>query len=344
MTATETAALITSFIVSAMLTPLLRAAARRTGRLDIPNERSSHAIPTPRNGGVAIVAGIFTAIALSAILGTGESTGFRIAAAALLIALLSTIDERRPIPPAFRLTVQCLTAAAVLVAASLAVPSVAIPLLGTISIGAPGTLVISMLWLVGVLNGFNFMDGLNGIASQEAAICGGTMALLFARHGDHAGVVLAFAVAGAALGFLVWNIGGTIFMGDVGSAPLGLLLGALTLRLARDGTSLIAAAVPLAPFLFDTAATLIRRAYRRERLFSAHRSHFYQRLHQTGLPHLAVTGVWSCLAIVCASIALSYDSWSARTQALSLLAITLLHATMFSWIATRHNRMTGSPS
>jgi UDP-N-acetylmuramyl pentapeptide phosphotransferase/UDP-N-acetylglucosamine-1-phosphate transferase len=117
--------------------------------------------------------------------------------------------------------------------------------------------------------------------------------------------LLAIAVAGAATGFLPWNFPhAKIFMGDVGSGALGAMLALMAVRVAALGGLIIAAALPLLPFIFDTAVTLVRRIARGERFYTAHRSHFYQRLTILGWSHAEVTLVWSVLALAGAAVSL----------------------------------------
>jgi UDP-GlcNAc:undecaprenyl-phosphate/decaprenyl-phosphate GlcNAc-1-phosphate transferase len=184
-----------------------------------------------------------------------------------------------------------------------------------------------------VTNAFNFMDGLNGIASAQAIVAGVVLAALLSRHGDTAGAALAVAVAAAALGFLPWNLpSGSIFMGDIGSASLGLVLAVLVLRASSAGTSFIAAALVLAPFLADTGCTLLRRIRRRERLTVAHRNHYYQRLNQSGWSHASVTAVWSGLAVVSATAGFLLDLVSPALQLGVLLVLGLLYLSLFAMI------------
>src|SRR4051812_33669439 len=202
-----------AFIISLLLTPLLRAWALRRGALDIPNERSSHRMPTPRNGGIAIVCGV-----MAASLWRADRTALIVLAGALASAAAAAVDEWRPLPHTLRLSLQIAIATGTAVIAGLLLRSLSLPFatIDWIWLLVPLTLV----WIVGVVNAYNFMDGLNGIASIEAIVCGAAMALLALKHGDVAGAVLAASLAGAAAGFLPWNLTGSIFMGDIGSATL----------------------------------------------------------------------------------------------------------------------------
>ncbi len=159
------------------------------------------------------------------------------------------------------------------------------------------------------INLFNFMDGIDGLAGSEAAAIGGGL-VLFATLGsgaDPALALLAAAILGAALGFLFWNWSpARIFLGDVGSAPLGYLTGFLLIGLAARGSWKIALILPLY-FLADATITLLRRLVRGERVWQAHRQHFYQQAVQQGLGHAAVVR-----RVIAANLMLIGCGWAAE--------------------------------
>lgn len=320
-----------SFALACALTPLFRALAIRAGKLDLPNHRSSHAVPTPRNGGYAIVLGIAGAFGvLARVL---DRQLLILGLAALAAAILAWVDEHFTVRAVVRLVLQLFIAGIAVYAGGLVLTQIAgVPLL---LFAVP----VTLFWLVGVLNGFNFMDGINGIASVEAIVCGATLAALLARQGDTVAAAIAFAVGAAAAGFLPWNLpSGSIFMGDTGSTALGLSLALLVVRAAAGDASFIAAALPLLPFLLDTSLTILRRALRREHLFEAHRSHYYQRLNQLGFSHTVVTSVWGALAIACATAALIYDQVAVGGKVGVVGAVMALHAVLFVLIDWRGKR------
>jgi len=202
-----------------------------------------------------------------------------------------------------------------------------LPFVGTFDVGL-AIIPLAVFWIVGVTNAYNFMDGINGLASLEGIICSLTLAIMMAAGGDATGAVLAVAIGGAAAGFLPWNLGGTIFMGDVGSAPLGFLLSVLVLRASRVAPG-IAAMLPLLPFLFDAGLTLLRRASHGEKWFSTpHRSHFYQRLVASGLSHPTVSFIYAVLALISSGLALVYGQLSDAQRLLGIVALVLLHLTI----------------
>lgn len=238
--------------------------------LDRPVERSSHRVPVPRGGGLAVMAALGLGWLILAWHGAPAGT-LTVLCAAAGLAVLSWRDDVGGLPVAARLAAH---GAAVLV--------------GLTALGGPvfqGVLppladrvIAGLLWLWFV-NLFNFMDGIDGIAGVETAALGIGMAavLAIATTGDDGTAALALAVAAAALGFLRWNWHpAQIFLGDVGSVPLGYLLGWLLLLLAGKGLWAPALILPLY-YLADASITLAWRAARRAPIWQAHREHFYQR-------------------------------------------------------------------
>jgi UDP-N-acetylmuramyl pentapeptide phosphotransferase/UDP-N-acetylglucosamine-1-phosphate transferase len=277
---------------------------RRADVLDHPNERSSHAMPTPRGGGIAVIGA--TLVAWCALLMAKDTTDMRLAAViggAAVLAVVSWRDDRVGLPPWQRLLVQFL---AVGVGIIVATPTGAVfqgwlpPALDLIATAC------AWLWFV---NLFNFMDGIDGLAGSETvAIAFGLV--LFALFGvgyDARLAALASVIAVAALGFLVWNWApARIFLGDVGSIPLGYLLGFLLLNAAGSGHWKIALILPLY-FLADATITLLRRLLRGERVWQAHREHFYQRAVQRGRGHGAVVK-----RVIAANLLLIALGWAAE--------------------------------
>ncbi|HJU17765.1 MAG TPA: glycosyltransferase family 4 protein [Stellaceae bacterium] len=290
------AAGIASCLATRALIPLLR----RRALLDIPNERSSHAVPTPRGGGLAVIGAVLLVWIGLAAAGRAPSWVGAAALGTALVAAVSWIDDLRGVPPLWRLLAQ-----AVAVAIGLA----ALPAAHFWPVPAFAATGFLWLWFV---NLFNFMDGIDGLAGSEAAAIGGGIAL-FAGLGaglDPGLAPLAAALFGAALGFLVWNWAPAhIFLGDVGSAPLGYLLGFPLFDLALKGRWKIALILPLY-FLADATLTLLRRLLRGERIWLPHRRHFYQRAVQCGLGHAAVVK----RAIV-ADLLLVLAGWAAENGA-----------------------------
>lgn len=315
------AAAIVAFALVLVLTPVARWLGRRMYPLDVPNARSSHVIPTPRTGGLSIAAGI--AVACLVMRTTGGGVGAILVGAAVICAL-AFADDTKGLHVGMRFLVQVLAATGVVVVAGLRLlpPEVMPSALATVAVA-----VVTVLWIVWFTNAFNFMDGINGIAGIEALVCAATFAVLFARVGDWPAATVSAAIGAAAAGFLPYNFPrATIFMGDVGSAPLGFLLAALAARLGQRG-HLLAALLPLLPFVLDATFTLLARAARRERIWEAHRSHWYQRfaLH---VGHGRSTTLYGVLALAggCAAIILQWLPPAARILVICLVVFANLLA------------------
>jgi UDP-N-acetylmuramyl pentapeptide phosphotransferase/UDP-N-acetylglucosamine-1-phosphate transferase len=281
--------------------------------LDCPNERSSHQVPTPRGGGIAVIGSTLLAWVVFARTESMPSGVFGIVLGAVLLAAVSWFDDLRGLSPIVRLLAQ---------AAAVAVGILVLP--------GPRDLfylaAIGFVWIWWI-NLFNFMDGIDGLAGTEAAAIGAGL-LLFAGVGagaDPALRTLAAAVTGAAIGFLVWNWSpARIFLGDIGSVPLGYVLGFLLLDLAARGRWTIAVILPLY-FLADATITLVRRLLRGERVWQAHREHFYQHAVRRGLGHAAVVKrviVADLVLIGCGWAA--ENGWSATALAASAATVAIL--------------------
>ncbi|MGZ8246258.1 MraY family glycosyltransferase, partial [Methylomagnum sp.] len=252
---------------------------------DVPNARSSHLVPTPRGGGVAIVAGF--ALAIVYLYGRARLPFDLLMALAggLPVAAMGFWDDHGHVSARLRLLVQVAAAAwAVYWLGGLESVTVAG---GRYDLGWFGH-ALAGLFVVWLLNLFNFMDGIDGIAGMEAISVALMAAFLAVAPG--AGVVL-LALAAAAGGFLVWNWPpAKIFMGDVGSGCVGFLLGVLALRMAATSElSLVVWLILLGVFFVDATLTLLRRMASGQRWYEAHRSHAYQHAAHRWASHRRVT-------------------------------------------------------
>jgi Fuc2NAc and GlcNAc transferase len=276
-------------MVSALLTHAIRRLAMSHGYLDVPNERSSHHIPTPKGGGAAIV---FAATGACALLWLhhGLSTNVFLAlSGGLAVAATGFVDDRRSLSPGLRLAVHLI--AAVWALAWLGgLPAL---LVGTelLTFGTSGY-VVGALGVIWVLNLFNFMDGIDGIAASEGAFITWAGALVLSLPRADAGDAAAACLVGAAcVGFLVWNWPpARIFMGDVGSGYLGYAIAVFALAAARNDPVAVWVWLILGGVFFvDATVTLVRRLARGERVYEAHRTHAYQWLSRRWGSHGRVT-------------------------------------------------------
>ena len=256
----------------------------RRAILDHPNARSAHTRPTPRGGGIGLLVGL--AIGWLGSLALLPGADPRSAGAALtglvLLAGVSFVDDLRGLPAALRLAVQALAVAGALAA----LPADA-PVFQGLLPPLADRLVTGLAWLW-FINLFNFMDGIDGLSGVEAGAVGFGLALVAWLTGSYAAVGLGASLGAASLGFLAWNWHpARVFLGDVGSVPLGFALGWLLIGAARDGAWAAALILP-AYYWADASLTLLRRLMRGAPVWRAHREHFYQRALGFGFNHADV--------------------------------------------------------
>ncbi len=310
----------------------------KRGVLDHPNERSSHDTPTPRGGGLVLAIVVMAAYIIgSYLLGYDISVGF--AVGALLIVLISWLDDVYTISFAWRLLVH--SAAAVLVIYSCDyVTSIPTPFSSQpIEFGWFGA-VITFGWIVWLVNAYNFMDGIDGIAGIKATAAAIGWILLNAASDVPSVYILSGTVLFASLAFLLHNWPpARIFMGDAGSAFLGFVFASLPLIAGRNdanrsGILLLAAISFVWLFVFDSAFTLIRRAMLRHKVWHAHREHLYQRLVRSGMSHRSTTLLYGVISMaVAVSTSLLINSGNPRSVAIisMLLAASAAVVVVVCW-------------
>jgi UDP-GlcNAc:undecaprenyl-phosphate/decaprenyl-phosphate GlcNAc-1-phosphate transferase len=284
-----TGAVLACGLIVLVAEPVTIALLRRLAVLDVPGRRSSHSVPTPRGGGAPIAVGLVAA----ALLAPGSDRSREaLAVAVALFGLLGLLDDLRGLPALTRLALQAVGAAAVaglLVSGQLAAGR-ALPAAAALTVA---------VWLVGFVNAFNFMDGVNGISGAHALIGGVTYACLAGWRRDGFGVAAGLALACGAAAFLPWNAGrARVFLGDVGSYSIGAALAVLAARLVLNGAPPEAVAGPVALYLTDVAWTLQRRIRNGERWLDGHRTHVYQRWCDAGWSHQEVTVLTSALTVL----------------------------------------------
>lgn len=263
---------------------------------DIPNGRSSHTVPTPRGGGIGFILAFFVSLILYTFCFKYQTVGVlsNLAWISLLpLIVVGIIDDFRGVPSSIRYSVQ------IAVACSLVwqIGSYPWPLLN--SFGIAGEVVGFLLTAVAItacINFYNFMDGLDGLVSICALLQLVFLSILLQQP-------LVGLLAASLAGFLYWNWSpAKIFMGDIGSTFLGAVVSAVLLAAAQIGEfsqlnswSMLSIAFPI---VADAAYTLIRRSIARENIFQAHRSHIYQRLHQSGVKHSTVALLYASSTIL----------------------------------------------
>jgi UDP-N-acetylmuramyl pentapeptide phosphotransferase/UDP-N-acetylglucosamine-1-phosphate transferase len=284
----------TAFLVAGALVPLLVGFAVGRNLLDVPNLRSSHEVPTPRLGGVAIVLGTWVGFAMLRPEGT-----WPLLVAATLIGAVGLADDLSDLHFGAKAAAQTLVAAGLLL---LYPPEIISEAPGSWGIAG---LAVGVLWIVALSNAFNFMDGIDGFIGGVAIV---NAFFLLALTGE------AFLVAliGASAGFLIWNINpASIFLGDSGAYFLGFGLAAVALYAPVPGggwtpLGFVAGVLVFTPLLFDTAYTLVRRLRTGagKNIFSAHREHIYQRITPTTAMHRRTSNLYYGAGVIAGFAAL----------------------------------------
>lgn len=327
---TEIVLILTAYVLTVIGVKGWRRLALKRQILDVPNERSSHSNPTPSGGGVII----FAVTIVFFIAGAWQYSQFinlaPFLAGAFLIATISWFDDLYSLPSWLRFLVQTLAALFVIFGIGY-FKTIELPFL---TINFDFSLVgqiLTLMWIVGLTNAYNFMDGIDGIAGAQGLIAGIGWSL--AGWLTEAPLILFFGglLAAANLGFLWHNWHpARIFMGDVGSAFLGYSFAVLPILAINQnkqiGHWMIFGVLVVWTFVFDALLTFIRRIRKRENVFAAHRSHLYQRLVIQGFRHNTVSLIYGCLSLAGIALAIWWLRSDDPTTKIFVLAIVSLFA------------------
>lgn len=287
--------------------------------LDTPDARSSHSVPTPTGGGLGFLLGFFLSGLTVAMFSPSMAVTdpMSLLFLCLPLALTGFIDDKRGLPRRLRYFVQLATAA-------IAVWWCGLPVLPAqpemLALHGRAWAIISWIFvgiaITAVINFTNFMDGMDGFVGGMCAVIFAFLAL----WSDH---TIWWLLAAALLGFLLWNWHpAKIFMGDVGSTPLGLFLCVALLTQHRGSMPPAWQLAVLLPLLGDALYTLFRRALRGENIFKAHHSHIYQRLMRSGLKHSQVATTYIVLTLVC-GLLVTFDRQLGGMAALGLCLVLM---------------------
>jgi UDP-N-acetylmuramyl pentapeptide phosphotransferase/UDP-N-acetylglucosamine-1-phosphate transferase len=290
--------------VAVIVTRLVELVARRRSLFDVPNQRSLHETPTPRLGGLGIVAGTSVGYLIAG--GARDEQTLAILAIGLGIAAVGLVDDFVRISVAAKYGAQL---AAALAGALVAGAALDFQLAGaSVSVSGWPATIIAAIWLTALINAFNFMDGIDGMTGGVAAVTAVVGIGLAGASGD----LVLISIAGACLGFLIWNHHpASIFMGDVGSQFLGYLVGVCVLLQPGGVVGVVPVLIIVSPFLIDTGVTLVRRALAGRNVFAGHREHLYQRLVLSGADHRAVAAGYAVATAVAGMLALAWSSGAA---------------------------------
>jgi UDP-GlcNAc:undecaprenyl-phosphate GlcNAc-1-phosphate transferase len=308
---------LASAVVTLLLTPLVAALARRLGALDEPGPRKPHSRAVPRLGGVAVVGGaglglwiadsVSEAVSLVALL--------PVLGGAAIVFAIGVVDDLRPRSPWLKLALELL-AACVVVAGGIAITSVT--LLGTTFSLGPLSYLVTVLWIVGLTNAFNLIDGVDGLAAGIALISGSTCAFISALRGNDAEAAVLVALAGAAAGFLPWNLPpARIFLGDGGSLVFGFTLAVTAITGLQKGATALSSGAVLLLFalpIIEVLVSLVRRSVKGARrqgvrglleVLAPDQEHLHHRLLASGMTPVGVLGLLYALTLALSLLAVA---------------------------------------
>jgi UDP-N-acetylmuramyl pentapeptide phosphotransferase/UDP-N-acetylglucosamine-1-phosphate transferase len=320
-------AILLAGTVSLIATRLVIAACRRWSLFDVPTDRSMHALPTPRLGGIGIMLG--TVAGWLAASGWTDADGSVILGASVALGLLGVADDLGRMTLIAKYLGQLGAAVVVVVVLE---PTLRIGAFGAdVMIDGLPAYILTALGLTAIVNAFNFMDGIDGIIAMVSVAIAVSMVGIVSPAAGVVAVILAASCAG----FLVWNQApAAIFMGDSGSHFLGLLTGATLLRGTGGSVDVIPMALLLAPLLFDTGFTLVRRARAGQDLLTGHRGHLYQRLAAT-TSHRAVAAGYAAATAIFGIAAIEWMIVGSAVQILILAGAAATGLTYISLVARR---------
>ena len=316
--------------------------ANRLGVLDFPNDRSSHVTPTPRMGGVPIVAAALIAFGFWIYWAAGDWSIHEWLSCSVLfavaMAILGFCDDLYSLSAIFRFLVQFVFASILLWTASGLLPGFAIK-----GWTIPGVVwvIVGVIWIVWMVNLYNFMDGIDGLAGGEAAVASCFFFLVFAYYGEAGWAVTNLFIAAASMGFLVHNWPpARVFMGDSGSAFLGAFYGVQSVVAALSTpVPFLVLVLPFANFILDTTFTLFQRLIRHEKWYQAHRSHFYQRMTNLGMSHAEVTLVELVSVVFSCAAAIGYIRSGVTVRVVVLFVVVVVFVAGGVWVSRREGVM-----
>ncbi len=278
-------AFLLPFVFVIFVTPGVMRLAWRVGAVDKPGPRKVHAVPTPRLGGLAIVTGVVLTLVPFAF---QEPRLIGILLGGVLVVTLGIVDDIRGLGANFKLVVQILAALAA-VSSGVRVEFLTLPFEGLVYTSILA-IPITLLWIVGVTNAVNLLDGLDGLASGVISVASVTLAFLGWYHGSEVAAIGALALCGASLAFLKYNsYPAKVFMGDTGSTFSGYLLATLSVLGFAKGATLVSLLIPvfiLAVPILDTLTVMTRRVAQGQPIFHADRGHLHHKLMDSGLGHV----------------------------------------------------------
>ena len=335
-------------LVAGSLSPYMRRAGFALGAVDRPGHRKVHATAVSRLGGVAVWGAVVYVVGLAVAMGVLDDAAFAgvrvhwgpLAVGAACLAVVGVIDDLRGLRARTKLVAQCM-AAMLVVAAGCVIREATNPITGASFELGPFAVPITVLWVIGVTNALNLIDGLDGLAAGVGLIVSGTLCLISLSTGRPDIAVLTGILAGALVGFLYFNFNpATIFLGDSGSLFLGYALAVLSIESAHKGTTVVLVLAPILALglpIMDTTLTVVRRLLVSASLLQPDRDHIHHRLIALGMPHRRAVLVLyaACLVLNVAAV----FTMRAATRDTALVGIAVALATFLGVRKLRYHEL-----
>lgn len=333
-------AFLTLTILAYLGVDWIRRLAIRRHIIDHPNERSSHSVPTPRGGGLAIVVLVIGMVLVFGLVNGFDRQSLVYVAAGILLAWLGWQDDVRTLSPKVRFPLQAIAVIVAMLGMGY-FKSVTIPLFGELQLGWVG-IPVTFFWILGLINAYNFMDGLDGFAGGVALAAGLGWMVLSSTFGGLENPLafwIALSIAASSLGFLGHNWPpARIFMGDVASTFLGFSFAVLPLLSAKQGGDpLMFGTAILWTFIMDAGLTFLRRLAKRENVFAAHRTHLYQRLAGSGIRPAIVSILFILLTLLGAGLSIAWARGVHSIAPLIIFGLPVIWVFLSIYTARREN-------
>jgi len=301
--------------------------AERLKLIDIPNERSSHENPVPRGGGIGIVCALVCGLTLSFYAGILIISVFQLygyIVSIIILAFIGFLDDKHTLSETVKIVCQFFLALSIIFIVGRPEYMVIYGIKVSLGIVAVG---IYILWIVGFINSYNFMDGINGLAGLQGVITGVFIAIMGHIIKEPSIIIMGIVLSSAIIGFLWFNFpNAKIFMGDVGSTVIGFYIAVIAVM---QPILLFPITIVMGAFIYDTAITLFIRIIKREKWYKAHRTHFYQRAISCGYTHKHVTLFMCAISIVLGILSIVYLLSGYKTQ----IVVTLLSFVILSLLS-----------
>lgn len=327
-----------SLLITYFLTNRMLKLALKRELYDLPTKRGSHVVPKPRLGGVAIVVSFYIVCLVMVFSGRmpfpDTSSGIGILVGGLMTGLVGVVDDIRELNAKLKLAAQIIVVT-VVVLSGVRLEELRLPFIGNLTLGFLA-IPVTYIWILGVMNFYNFIDGIDGLAAGIGLIAAAF--LIFISAGSQvAGLAAVYAIiAGVSFGFLRYNFPpARIFMGDTGSTFIGFMFASLAVYSNGRGVPVFVTALILGAVLGDAFLTLSRRVLEKKPIFSPHRTHYYQRLTSLGFSHKQVT----LLEYLVTSLLGVSGIFFMRGDSVFIIFFTVIWLSFFLWVLVKIRTM-----